>query len=124
MEKPTFRESLIVPPFCAKLWVVLADDIDLARFEMNDQLGPIKYNESGYEALTCSHGATFGVFFSHSNWRKLSVFNHEMFHLTHRILDCYECGFDSKHHEIGAYLHGWLSVEVQQLCRQAGKKAT
>ena len=49
----------------------------------------------------------FALFFDFSALDVATV-AHEVFHLTHRILDWSESNFDGKHHEQGALLHGYL----------------
>lgn len=41
---------------------------------------------------------------------------HELFHITHRILEWTNSNFDRDHHEQGALLNGYLHELVSPLC--------
>ncbi len=48
----------------------------------------------------------------------LSTYSHEVFHLTHRILEQAGDKFDEKHHEPAAYLHGYLMERILKVFRK------
>lgn len=69
--------------------------------------------KGGWGAL-CSYSAgEFGLFFDQKSL-SVSLIGHEVFHLTHRILEWAGVGFDAQHHEAAAHLHGYLLSEVQR----------
>lgn len=75
---------------------------------MDGVFGELDGDIYDWDALCCrSRGHTFGLFFNRKAlcMEKLA---HEVFHLTHRILEWASCNFDPNHHEQGALLHGYL----------------
>lgn len=109
LKRPAKRR-LVVPIYDAEVWVVVADDIAAERRKWEPVFGPAPAGHD-YDAL-CSYdaGPTFALFFRRSV--TLPTVAHEVFHLTHRILEWVQAGFDPDHHEPGAYLHGFLMDEV------------
>ncbi len=57
-------------------------------------------------------GRKFGLFFDPESKLRLEIVAHEVFHLTHRILEQNCMNFDESHHEIGAYLCEFLTKKV------------
>jgi len=103
-------KKITVPIYDAELWLVVSDRIDLERKRMEPVFGPAP--EGGYSAL-CSYNGTgrFALFFKKSDVT-LKTVSHEVFHLTHRILDWVGSNFDSDHHEQGALLNSYLMDQV------------
>lgn len=102
------KKELSIPIYDAVLHLVVTDDIGTERARMTHWFGPVPAADT-YDAL-CSYGAghNFALFFTHSASRCLKVVAHEVFHLTHRILDWSGANFDSDHHEQAALLNGYL----------------
>ena len=105
-----------VPLYGAVVYVVVSKDICKARKKYNKLFGGIL---DGDCAALCSYSSNgnFGLFFD-SNALTLTKVAHEVFHLTHRIMDWAGCNFDPAHHEQGALLHGWLMNKVNSIIRQ------
>ena len=71
----------------------------------------------GYEACCCYRRSRFGLFFEPQALKRPDIVAHEIFHLTHRILEFRECNFDESHHEMAAMLNGWLTREVGKILK-------
>jgi hypothetical protein len=113
------KKELHIPIYDAVLWLVVTDDIGAERKAMEHWFGPVPETDQ-YSAL-CSYGRghNFALFFEPSACT-VNMVSHEVFHLTHRILDWAGMNFDRSHHEQGALLHGYLmdlvsrELDVQQ----------
>lgn len=107
------RKKLSVPIYDAVLWVVVTDNISKERKKWEKLFGPAP-SAHDYDAL-CSYygGHTFALFFARGPLT-LKILSHEVFHLTHRIMDWAGANFDADHHEQGALLHGYL---MDTICR-------
>ncbi len=105
------KKKLTVPIYGAALWLVVTDNVVKERRKWEHLFGPGPI-EHDYDAL-CSHtgGHTFALFFAIKPLC-LELVSHEVFHLTHRILEWANSHFDSGHHEQGALLHGYLMKEI------------
>lgn len=57
-------------------------------------------------------GRKFGLFLEPAARRRREIIAHEIFHLTHRILEANCMNFDEGHHEMGAYLCEYLTDKV------------
>lgn len=109
--KRTIKRWITVPIYDAEVVLVVSDDIPAERTKMDALFGPSPDAET-YEALTChSGGNTFGLFFDRLTLT-LATTAHEVFHLTHRILEWTASNFDAEHHEQGAMLYGYLLAQV------------
>lgn len=108
--KPS-RKKLTIPLYDAVVWVVVADDLGKERERWELLFGPAPDCDN-YQAL-CSYGPghTFALFFERKSV-SLKIIAHEVFHLTHRIMDWAGANFDARHHEQGALLHGYLMSTV------------
>lgn len=104
-----------VPIYEAIVHIVVSRDIHSYRNKYNNLFGDISDND--YSAL-CAYSNTgeFGLFFD-SETITLTKIAHEVFHLTHRIMDWSGCNFDLDHHEQGALLHGWLMNKVNSMIK-------
>lgn len=105
------RKKLDIPIYNAVVWIIVVDDISKERKEWEYLFGAAPKLED-YDAL-CSYsgGHCFGLFFERK-YITLKTISHEIFHLTHRILDWAGANFDSTHHEQGALLNGYLTEMV------------
>lgn len=104
------RKKIKVPIYDADVFIIVNSNIEKHRKNLSYLFGPAP--SGNYNALCSSSGdGYFGLFFIPSAVN-LQVISHEVFHLTHRILDWAGCNFDSTHHEQAALLHGYLMVEV------------
>lgn len=107
------KKKLSVPIYDAVLWLVVADNIAKERKKLEHLFGPAP-DAHDYDAM-CSYsgGHTFALFFAREPLT-LKILSHEVFHLTHRIMDWVSANFDAGHHEQGALLHGYL---MDAVCR-------
>lgn len=110
MNVPFFAKHGI-PIYYAELWIgLLPDDTFVASTQdaCKKILGyDYTHDEVNSRSLLAYRGSKFLLAF-HENDKSIEVIAHEVFHLTHRILELCTCNFDAGHHEQGAYLNGWL----------------
>lgn len=101
------RKKFSIPIYDATLWLIVTGNISRERKKWDYLFGPAP-DAHNYDAL-CSYsgGHTFALFFAREQMT-LKILSHEVFHLTHRIMDWSGLNFDSNHHEQGALLHGYL----------------
>lgn len=95
-----------IPIFDATLWIFVSKDIECERKKMSRYFGtsPIAHD---YNALCSSGGSQFALFFE-PKAVTTKIIAHEVFHLTHRIMEWAGTNFDENHHEQGALLCGYL----------------
>lgn len=113
----TLKKKITVPIYEADVWLFVADDIHAERTKVKNIFGEPPAKDS-YGALASYDGVgNFGMFFES---RKFTICKlaHEVFHLTHRILEWTNSNFDSGHHEQAAmlcgYLMEWAMKETEQ----------
>lgn len=112
--RPPVKRKITVPIYDAELVLVVTDNIGKERRKMEYIFGPAP-TDLNYDALTSySGGRRFGLFFDRKAMTT-KIIAHEVFHLTHRILDWVGANFDDKHHEQGALLCGYL---MDWVCRE------
>lgn len=117
------KAKIHVPIFNAVVWLVVDKDIKSERRKMEHWFGPVLAGDH-YDAL-CSYGSghNFALFFEPAALLRRDTLAHEIFHLTHRILDWAGVTFNSCHHEAGALLNGWLHDEITwRLRKQKGRR--
>lgn len=106
---PELKTLLEVPIYDALVWLVVSPDAAQERSNMNHIFGAAP---GDWDACCArSGGREFGLFFLPSALN-INTIGHEVFHLTHRILEWASCNFDAAHHEQGALLHGYLLNQV------------
>ena len=99
-----------MPIYDASIYLVVSDKIGNERKKFDKLFG--KYPDEDYRALHCYDSAgSFGMFFD-ARYVEYSVICHEVFHLTHRVLDWANTNFDKDHHEHAALLNGYLNAWV------------
>jgi hypothetical protein len=102
------EKIFIIPIYECVLRVVICDDIDQDRRKFDKIFGEFDL-DGNYEALcSWSGGHNFGLFFDKRVLKNTCTIAHEVFHLTHRILEWSSSNFDKDHHEQGAMLNGYL----------------
>lgn len=104
----SIRRKFIIPIYDVTLWVVVRETALKARQSMNDVFSP--YNGDG-DALCSRNGWRFGLFFGHGNFTVKTI-AHEVFHLTHRILEYVDAPIHEERHEHAALLHEYLFALV------------
>lgn len=113
-EKPEITDSrtdfafMRVPIYEAKVWLVVTPDIvgERAKPEWVDIFGPTPVDPD-WDAVCCRSCSKFGLFFK-PDAVNITTVGHEVFHLTHRILEWVGANFDENHHETAALLNGYL----------------
>jgi len=115
--RPVYVRKLRVPIYEATVHVVVAIDLgkERSRPRWTALFGDMP-NAGDFGAL-CARGSdnwAFGLFFR-SDYLLTKVVAHEVFHLTHRIMERTGEPFDETKHEQGACLYGWLFEQVNAL---------
>lgn len=107
------KKKLHIPIYDARLWVVVCDDIPEERGKMQGILGKwvAPYGVTGLCSNNCGY---FALFFDKEHIDITNI-SHEVFHVTHRILEWTRGAFDEDHHEQGALLCGYLMGLVYPL---------
>lgn len=103
------KPTAIVPIYSVKLWIVITDDIGVERLKFDWAFGP--GDGINYSGLSSYGDGKFAIFLRR-NVVCHELIAHEIFHLTHRILEHTTDRFSPEHHEPYAYLCGWLSEQV------------
>lgn len=98
-----------IPLFPAMLKLVVADGVEPARALFNKEFGVCCHED--YSALTTYSGKRFGLFFK-SDRLEHDYIAHEVFHVTHRILERVGVVFTAENHEPFSYLCGWITKWV------------
>ena len=110
-----------VPVYGAKVWLIstktVRDELLKARWVNLFGAPPDDDSYSGW--CLWNRRSTFALVFDRREI-SLELVSHEVFHLTHRILEWSSSNFDEEHHEQGAMLHGFLMARVVRELRKAG----
>lgn len=105
------KKQIEIPIYGALVWIVVDKDILAARKKFNHLFG--EYGSDNWDALCCYNGrGYFGLFFKPSSKCTREVIAHEIFHLTHHILEWCSIEWTPHHHEHGALLCGYLTEKV------------
>lgn len=111
------RTQFQVPIHDVSVVVVVTSDIPAAyKREFGVQIDDSRMACLGY------HGRKFGLFFEPAAKRRREIVAHELFHLTHRILEKNCMNFDEAHHEMGAYLCEFLTKRVLTILNRVNRK--
>lgn len=107
------KKKINLPIYDATIYLIVANDIHKERKKLKHIFGdpPPDYTYSGL--LSWDEAGTFGLFFE-TKHVDVKTISHEVFHLTHRILDWTASNFDKDHHEQGALLCGYLNEWVMR----------
>lgn len=118
----TVVKQLVLPIFEARYFLVIADDIYAEREGERwvELFGP-NCMGPGIDACVYRHDfkGRFAVFFRRGDVDS-STMTHEVFHLTHRILDWAGTNFDAHHHEHAALLNGYLNDQTMTFLLRNG----
>lgn len=99
-----------VPIYDVSVWIVVDNQIYDRCREMDDLFGTVEEGpamENTWRGQCACCGADFGLFF-HRQYLDLEVIAHEVFHLTHHIMDYCSVKLDIESQEAGAFLNGYL----------------
>lgn len=103
----SYVRKIHVPIYEVNVFVVVADDLRVERKRKKWVSLFGQMDDSDFWAL-CSRGPKgFGLFFK-KDFLISKIVAHEVFHLTHRIMERVGDPFDSSKHEQGAGLYEWL----------------
>lgn len=109
--KPT-RKVLQIPIHDVTLVIIITDDIPTAyKREFDVVIDGTQMACLGYD------NRKFALFFEPHAVERHEVIAHEVFHLTHRILENNHMHFDENHHEMGAYLCEYLTKRVFEILK-------
>lgn len=101
------RKIFQVPIHDVTVVIVVTQDIPAAyKREFGIEIGNSQMACLGYDKRK------FGLFFEPAAKLRGEIIAHEIFHLTHRILEKNCMNFDESHHEMGAYLCEYLTKKV------------
>lgn len=119
-----------VEPYSSIVKIVLTHDIKQAAIEEGRASGvPDEELESLEDDLVEAGAYTFWnypnfVLFFNIDELKIHYITHEVFHVTHGILECAHSKFDYHNHEHFAYLNGFLNKMVFEFVQNCKYKAT
>ena len=101
-------KKITIPIYDCTLFVCLGKTVGENRKKLVNVFGECDEDYYNCAGLCCHQGSNFGLFFEIKNLT-IDTISHEIFHVTHRILERHETHFDSGHHEHAAALHGYLT---------------
>lgn len=114
------NSSIRVPIYDLDLLLCITNDIIFSRKELNSLFGEYKGSDKT-SAMCSSENGNFGLFFNkrHLYDEVLNKINHglvshEIFHMTHRMLEYVGCKFTNDNPESFAYLNGYLTDKVYE----------
>jgi len=102
------NKCFTIPIYNAVLTLIVSNNIAKERKKLEFLFGPVPETNDYHALCSYSGGNSFALFFTPESSKNIEIIAHEIFHLTHRILDWAGANFDSNHHEQGALLHGYL----------------
>lgn len=119
MKAKTLRASTSVPIYGVHLRLILTPDICEERLNLSDLFGPYRFKDERYtDALHSFLGAEAALFFK-PDTVNYAVIAHEIFHLTHAIMDYSNVHFQNENHEafalLNGYLHTWVHCTLNKL---------
>lgn len=74
-------------------------------------------DDDNFQAMMLANGHSYGLAFI-KEFSKVSIVSHEVFHLTHRMMDNHGVRFEIECHEAFAILHGHLFDKVWKIVRK------
>ena len=102
------KKKITLPIYDAVIYLIVAHDIYRERKKMGHIFGTPPHDDNYQALLSYDEAGTFGLFFE-PKFTDIKTVAHEVFHLTHRILDWTNSNFDKDHHEQAAMLCGYLN---------------
>ena len=114
-KEKAYVRRFTVPIYGVNVWVIVAGDVGRVRNSaFFAKLFERWEDADKYYAYCSNRGNRFALFFSEETlWS--TVVAHEVFHLTHRIMEYTGEPFDSSKHEQGAALHEWLWERISAI---------
>lgn len=122
--KPKLNESIhhrLVPIYGMRLLLVVTDDVFRSRVARNAIFGEPRCDNSGWAGL-CVWDENFRVALIFDRAELChNLIAHEIFHVTHRILERNNVAFGVHNHEPFAHLCGWLTGAVYTDLKNMGE---
>lgn len=110
-----------IPIYDVAFFLVVTDDLLRSRLRRSGWLGVVSPGWEAGSGLCSFHGHRFALF-AQRRYLCHDLIAHEVFHLTHRILESSSVPFKEDNHEVFAYLNGWLSEKVYGELRRLGER--
>ena len=110
----------LVPIYSARLMIVVSDNAFASRVKRSEVFGPLN-SAPDFSALCTYEGANFGLFFNRPELCHEAI-AHEVFHVTHRILERNGVEFCEKNHEPFSHLCGWITNLVYCELERMGER--
>ena len=98
------------------MYVTVAETLDAAIARLPDDFSKSPVHPDANAIMLPDGTGAFALCFVYGC--DLNEVVHELFHLTHEILDRTNSNFDIKHDEQGALLIGWLTAKVTKQLRK------
>jgi hypothetical protein len=110
------KTELKLPIYCARIQLIVTPNIEAERRAQEHIFGPVS---GTYYTALCSRsgGHNFALFFEPQALTH-RIISHEVFHLTHRILEWVGTPFTTDNHEVFAALMGELQQWVYSFVEQ------
>lgn len=110
--KQILKRTFKVPIHDVTVIVIVTHDIPASyKKEFGVDIGNAQMACLGYDKRK------FGLFFEPATRTRPEIVAHEIFHLTHRILEKCHMNFDEGHHEMGAYLCEYLTKTINRVLK-------
>lgn len=108
----------------ATLHLIVCGDIVSHMNSRPDLFGEPDKNEEGtsYLGMCAYRGANLYLLFDRRGPITHDTLGHEIFHMTHRILEIVGTNFSTENHEPFAYLAGWMHAWVYRELKKARVK--
>ena len=106
-DKQIKKVKFQVPIFDTTVVVVITNNIPIAyKREFGVEIDNTRMACLGYKKRK------FGLFLEPEAVSRREIIAHEIFHMTHRMLEMCCMNFDEGHHEMGAYLCEYLTKRI------------
>lgn len=113
------KAEINVPLYGDTLLLVLSADAIKSRKAFNKRFG--ESTDGQFSGLCSSNGYHFGLFFDALCFNH-QLIAHEVFHVTHRILEYNSVTFSTENHEPFAFLCGWITGWVYAVTKNVPMK--
>jgi len=107
------RKKFRVPIFCVDVRVVVADNIRSERARLSKIFGPAPLNT--YIGCCAYNQNHFAIFLEAPAALDRAIVAHEIYHLTHRILEYRNTRLADETCEVCALLHEYLTESVSRI---------
>ena len=101
-------DAINIPIYGGVIYLSVSDDPLVERRKHDDKFGMCLVTSCNALASSSDCGGQFALFFK-KDFFTHGIIAHEIFHLTHRILDARSLNFTMSHQESHAYLCEWIT---------------